>query len=152
MYTWAPDRKSWKGLPNYSESESHSVVSDSLRPHGPYSPWNSPGQKTGVGSLSLFQGIFQPRDRTQVPHNAGGLFTSWATREAHPTLRPEQISSPVTQHSSSEIPVLVVSSVFLFLKSEVYRLLGRLWLSWQNQLLLNPIQYWMCSKGSDYLS
>ena len=32
-----------------SESESHSVVSDSLRPHGLYSPWNSPGQNTGVG-------------------------------------------------------------------------------------------------------
>ena len=29
-----------------------------LRPHGLYSPWNSPGQNTGVGSLSLFQGIF----------------------------------------------------------------------------------------------
>ena len=38
--------------------ESHSVVSDSLRPHGQYSPWNSPGQKTGEGSLSLLQGIF----------------------------------------------------------------------------------------------
>ena len=41
-----------------SESESHSVESDSLRPHGLYSPWNSPGQNTGVGSLSLLQGIF----------------------------------------------------------------------------------------------
>ena len=30
----------------------------SLQPHGLYSPWNSPGQNTGVGSLSLFQGIF----------------------------------------------------------------------------------------------
>ena len=39
-------------------SESHSVVSDSLQPHGLYSPWNSSGQNTGVGSLSLFQGIF----------------------------------------------------------------------------------------------
>ena len=29
-----------------------------LRPHGLYSPWNSPGQNTGVGSLSLLQGIF----------------------------------------------------------------------------------------------
>ena len=29
--------------------ESHSVVSDSLRPHGLYSPWKSPGQNTGVG-------------------------------------------------------------------------------------------------------
>ena len=26
--------------------------------HGLYSPWNSPGQNTGVGSLSLLQGIF----------------------------------------------------------------------------------------------
>ena len=39
-------------------SESHSVVSDSLQPHGLDSPWNSPGQNTGVGSLSLLQGNF----------------------------------------------------------------------------------------------
>ena len=31
--------------------------SDSLRPHGLYSLWNSPGQNTGVGGLSLLQGI-----------------------------------------------------------------------------------------------
>ena len=36
-------------------SESHSVKSDSLEPHGLHSPWNSPGQTTGVGSLSLLQ-------------------------------------------------------------------------------------------------
>ena len=30
---------------------------DSLQPHGLYSPWNSPGQNTGVGSLSLLQGL-----------------------------------------------------------------------------------------------
>ena len=40
------------------ESESRSVVSDSLRPHGLYSPWISLGQNTGVGNLSLLQGIF----------------------------------------------------------------------------------------------
>ena len=39
-------------------SESHSVVSSSLRSHGLYSPWNSPGQNTGVCSLSLLQWIF----------------------------------------------------------------------------------------------
>jgi len=32
---------------------SHSVMSDSLPPHGLYSPWNSPGQNTEVGSLSF---------------------------------------------------------------------------------------------------
>ena len=42
-----------------SERESCSVVSDSLRPHGPYSPWNSPVEfHYGVGSLSILQGIF----------------------------------------------------------------------------------------------
>ena len=43
---------------NRYESESYSIVSDSLRPHGLYSPWNSPGQNPGMGSLSLLQGIF----------------------------------------------------------------------------------------------
>ena len=40
------------------KSESHLVVSNSLRAHWLYSPWNSPGQNSGVGSLSLLQGIF----------------------------------------------------------------------------------------------
>ena len=42
----------------YFVSQSRSVVSNSLGPHGIYSPWNSPGQATGVGSLSLLQKIF----------------------------------------------------------------------------------------------
>ena len=33
-------------------------MSNSLQPHGLHSPWNSPGQNTGVGSLSVLQGIF----------------------------------------------------------------------------------------------
>ena len=35
-----------------------SAMSDSLQPCGLYSPWNTPGQNTGVGSLSFLQGIF----------------------------------------------------------------------------------------------
>ena len=58
-------------------------MSDSLQPHGLYSPWNSPGQNTGVSSCSLLQGIFPTWDWTQVSHIAGRFFTSWATREAH---------------------------------------------------------------------
>ena len=63
------------------ESESHSVMSNSLRPHGIYSPWNSPGQNTGLGSLSLLQGIFptQGSNPTHVSLIAGRFFTSWAT-------------------------------------------------------------------------
>jgi len=45
-------------LTSLTELRLCSVVSDSLQPHGLYSPWNSPGQNTGVGSLSLLQGIF----------------------------------------------------------------------------------------------
>ena len=51
-----------------SEGESHSVVSDSLRPHG-LSSWNSPGQNTGVGILSLLQGIFPTQGSNPgLPH------------------------------------------------------------------------------------
>ena len=41
-----------------SGNESRSVVFNSLRCHGLYSPWNAPGQNTGVSSLSLLQRIF----------------------------------------------------------------------------------------------
>ena len=37
---------------------------------------DSPGKNTGVGCHALLQGIFQPRDRTQVSRIAGGFFTS----------------------------------------------------------------------------
>ena len=61
---------------------------DSLRPHGLYSPWNSPGQNTGMGSLSLLQGIF-PTQRLnpglspyrrilyQLSHNRSPRILEW---------------------------------------------------------------------------
>ena len=56
-------------------SESHSVVSDPLRSHGLYSPWNSPGQNTGVGSLSLLQGIFPTQGSNPgLPHGRRILY------------------------------------------------------------------------------
>ena len=45
-----------------SESESHLVRSNSLRPYGLYSPWTSPGQKNKVGNHSLLQGIFPTQE------------------------------------------------------------------------------------------
>ena len=66
------------------DSESCSVLSSSLPPHGLNSPWNSPGQNTGVvGAVPLSTVSYQPRDQTQVSHIAGRFFTRWATREAH---------------------------------------------------------------------
>ena len=48
-----------------------SVLSDSLRAHGLQPtrllcPWHYPGKNTGVGCHALLQGIFQPRDWTDV--------------------------------------------------------------------------------------
>ena len=53
------NKSSWE-IPFFHpyESKSHSVVSNSLQLRGLYSPWMSPGQNTGVGSLSLLQEIF----------------------------------------------------------------------------------------------
>ena len=51
------------------KSERCSVVSDSLRPHGLYSPWNSSGQSIEVGSCSFLQGIFPTQGSNPgLPH------------------------------------------------------------------------------------
>ena len=63
-----------------NESESCSVMSYSLRPCGLNSPWNSLGQNTGVGSLSLLHGIFPTQgSNLSLPH-CRRFFTSWAMR------------------------------------------------------------------------
>ena len=56
FFTTEPPGKTIDHFEN--ENESRSVLSDSLQPHRLYSPWNSPGQNTEVGSPSLLQGIF----------------------------------------------------------------------------------------------
>ena len=52
-----------------------------LWPHGLYSPWNSPGQNTGVGSISLLQGIFPTQGRTQVSHTVMGCLPAEPQRK-----------------------------------------------------------------------
>ena len=66
-----------------SKSKSVSVVSDSLRPRGLYSSWNSPGQNTGVGSLSLLQGIFPTQGwNPGLPHCRRILY--WLSHQGSP--------------------------------------------------------------------
>ena len=66
IWQWLLGEGRWWGQ---GERESRSVVFNSLRPHWPYSPWNSPGQNIGVGSLSLFQGIFPTQGSNPgLPH------------------------------------------------------------------------------------
>ena len=50
---------------------SHSVMSNSLQPHGLYPtrllcPWNSPDNNIGIGNLSLLQGIFSTQGLNPV--------------------------------------------------------------------------------------
>ena len=70
-------------------SESCSVMSNSLQPHVQYSPWISPGQNTGVGSLSLLQGISPTQGLNpgllhsrwilyQLSHKGGPRILEWA--------------------------------------------------------------------------
>ena len=42
------------------ESETHSVVSDSLQPHKLHSPWNSPDQNIGVVAFPFSRGLPNP--------------------------------------------------------------------------------------------
>ena len=78
--TWSQ----WLSLKELNES--HSVVSDSWWPHGLYRSWNSPGQNTGEGSLSLLQGIFLTRGLNPgLPHCMRILYQlshKGSTREA----------------------------------------------------------------------
>ena len=59
-------------------------MSDSLRPHGLYSPQNSPGKNTGVGSLSLLQGIFPTQGL-----NPGLPHCRWTLLPAEPQGKPK---------------------------------------------------------------
>ena len=63
----SPDSVSQRKRYCACDSESCSVMSNSLRPQGLCCPWNSLGQNTGVDNLSLLQGIFpgiDPRSPT----------------------------------------------------------------------------------------
>ena len=82
------------------KSKSRSVMSDSLRPHALYSPWNFPGQNTGVDSLSLLQGIFPTQGSNpdllycrrilyQLSHKESPRILEWvaypfSSRSSHP--------------------------------------------------------------------
>ena len=69
-------------LLNASESESYSVMSDSLQPLELYSPWILQARILEWIAVPFSRGSLQPRDGTQVSCIAGRFFTSWATWEA----------------------------------------------------------------------
>ena len=80
----------------YRLSERCLAVPDSLRPHGLYSPWNSPGQNTGVGSLSLLQQIF-PNPGTEPRSPSFQVVSLPAEPQGEPSLPSELKWSEVAQ-------------------------------------------------------
>ena len=77
MYNIADFQYLWKGLYFASHCWAKCEVKViqlclTLCDHMDYSPWNSPGQNTGVGNLSLLQGIFPTQGM-----NAGLLHCTW---------------------------------------------------------------------------
>ena len=121
--------------------ESSLAVSDSLWPHGLYSPWNCPARR---GSLSLLQGIFPTQGSTQVSHIVGGFFTSWATREAQEYRSEQTIVSQVDLPN----PGIEPGSPALQADSVSTELSGK---SFQTVYQDNPVKL-KIKKNKDYLS
>ena len=69
-----------------------------LWPHGLHSPWNSPGKSTGVGSLSILQGIFPNQGSNPgVPHCR--LILNQLSHKGSPRI-PEWVAYPFSSRSS----------------------------------------------------
>ena len=68
--------------PTWSESESHSVLSDFFNPMDCIVHGILQARMLEWVAFPFSRGSSQPRDWTQVSHIAGGFFTNWATREA----------------------------------------------------------------------
>ena len=108
-------------------------MSDSLWPHGFYSPWNSPGQNTGVGSLSLLQGIFptqglnpgllhRRRILYQLSHQGSPRILEWVAYPFSKWLFP-------TQESNQRIFINPpkVSSMWIFRSYNTVRKASQYW-------------------------
>ena len=73
---------------------SHSVMSDSLQPHGLQPtrllcPWDSPGNNTGIGGHALLQGIFPTQgSNPRLPH-CGQIFYH-LSHQGNPTTKEVQ--------------------------------------------------------------
>ena len=133
LYLCSRELISWHGLTECeSESESLSVMSDSMRPHGLYSPWNSTGHRTGVGSHSLLPGIFPTQASNRGLLHCRWIITNWVSLSG--TIR-EVPMHGLTMHSiNAIIQVLVVfclwphpTQINVLLSVFFYALKGWLW-------------------------
>ena len=98
----------------WSENESYSVVSNSLRPYGLYSPWNSPGQNSEVGSLSLLQGILPTQGSNPGLQHCRRILYQLSQREAQENwsgLPIPSLADPPNPGIESGNPALQVDSL-----------------------------------------
>ena len=112
--------------------ECRSVVSDSLWPHGLYSPWDSPGQNTGVGSHSLLQGIFPTQGLNLGLLHSRWILYQWSQQRSPRIL--ECVAYPVSSRSSRPRNRTRVSCI-----------VGRFFTSWptrETQVLLYSHAYY----------
>ena len=125
------------------------VMLDSLWPHELYSTWNSAGQNTGEGSLSLLQGIF-PNQGTNpgFPHSRQILYQlshKWSPRILEWITCPFSSVSPWPRNWTR---VSCIANGFFFLPTELS------WkpcpLHWQvySQPLGHPGNPFLTSSGS----
>ena len=73
-------------------------MSNSLRPHRLHSPWNPPGQDTGVGSLSLLNGMFPTQGSNPGLPHCGQILHQLSQKGSPRTL--EWIAYPFSRGSS----------------------------------------------------
>ena len=113
---------SFKSILHIEWSESRSVVSHFLWPHGVHSPWSSPGQNIGVGSHFILQGIFPSQGLNPgLPHCRWILYQlshqgSSKIPECVAYPFPEDLPDPGTEPGS---PALQVDSLPVELPGEV---------------------------------
>ena len=96
---------------------SHSVVSDSVRPHGLWParllcPWDSPGKNTGVGGHGLLQGVFPTQGSNlcllRPPALAGRFFTTSTT------------GKPLNHWTTGNSPVTFYIFVYIYIYAHTY--------------------------------
>ena len=136
---------------------------DPLQPHELYSPWNSPVQNTGVGSLSLLKGIFPTqglnpglphcrRILCQLSHQGSPRILEWVAYPSpmnlpNPGIEPRppalQVDSLPTDLSSKPVSK-VMSLLFNMLSMLVIAFLPRSksllisWLQSPSAVILKP--------------
>ena len=135
-------------------------MSDSLLPHGLYSPWNSLGQNTGAGSLYLLQGIFPTqgsnsgllhcrRTPYQLSHQGSPSILEW-----EPIPSPEELPDPGVKPWSLALQVdylpaeLLGKTCYTLSNFQIYK---ELFLIIVTMLYITPPELFCLKTGSLYL-